>query len=98
MPPPNNRPYSHQLANRSPFAAIPSFHACPTPIAQLIDPAIHFLSIGPGLCTRDNLFGLGYLALLTLNYGLFLYAIFVVLMVFARLCGWCRGVEKARMP
>ncbi|EDU50586.1 predicted protein [Pyrenophora tritici-repentis Pt-1C-BFP] len=91
MPPPHDRPYPHQLRNRSPFDETPSFHDCPTPIAQLIEPAIQYLGIGPGLCTRDNLFGLGYLVLLAINYGLLLYVICVVLIVFTRLCGWYGG-------
>jgi len=95
---PYDRPHPHQLGVRNPFSEIPSLHNCPTPIAQLIDPLIHFLGIGPGLCTRYNLFGLGYLVLLAINYGLIPYAVYAVLATFARLCGRSRGIGKVRMP
>ena len=96
--PPYNRLHPHQLGVRNSFTEIPSLHNCPTPIAQLVDPLIHFLGIGPGLCTRDNLFGLGYLVLLAINFGLIVYAIYMVLAIFARLCSRCGGTGKMRMP
>jgi hypothetical protein len=45
---------------------------------QLVDPVLRFAHLGPGFCTRDNLFGVGYLVLLVLNYTLAIVAFYVV--------------------
>ncbi|RMZ66685.1 hypothetical protein GMOD_00002044 [Pyrenophora seminiperda CCB06] len=96
--PPYSPPRTRFHTDSKPFPELPSLHNCPTPIAQLIDPAIHFLRIGPGLCTRDNLFGLGYLVLMVINCGLVYYTICVLLAIFAKLFGWYRGMQKMRLP
>lgn len=61
-------------------------HECPAYLRDLFDPAIHFLNLGPGLCTVDNLFGLGYLLLVVLNYFI----------AFAAVCACLRALGRLR--
>jgi hypothetical protein len=60
---------------------------------QLVDPAIRFSNLGPGFCTRDNLFGVGYVVLLVLNYALAIVAFYVVFGVFRKF-KWWRAVAR----
>ena len=74
------------MSPSTPFPDYPTLHRCPMNIAQLIDPAIRSWNLGPGFCTRDNLFGVSYVLLLVVNYMvavLALYAVFAILRGFA---------------
>jgi hypothetical protein len=62
-------------------------------IAQLVDPAIRSWHLGPGFCTRDNLFGVGYLLLLAVNYILVILAFCVAFAVLGRIVCW-RGFAR----
>jgi hypothetical protein len=63
-------------------------------LKQLVDPAIQFSRLGPGFCTRDNLFGVGYLVLLVLNYALAIVAFYAVFGILKRF-RWWRAVARA---
>jgi hypothetical protein len=66
-------------------------------MAQLIDPAIRSWNLGPGFCTRDNLFGVAYLVVLGVNYVLALLAFCTMLAVLRRLlCCTCARREGKR--
>jgi hypothetical protein len=75
------------------FPDAPILHACPMYFSQLVDPALRFSRLGPGFCTRDNLFGVGYLVLLVLNYALAIIALFAVFGVLRRF-GWRKAVTR----
>jgi hypothetical protein len=62
-------------------------------IAQLIDPAIRSWGLGPGYCTRDNLFGVAYLVVLAVNYVLAILAFYMILAVLRRLV-CCRSTAR----
>lgn len=84
------------MSPSTPFPEYPTLHTCPMNIARLIDPAIQSWHLGPGLCTRDNLFGVGYLVLLVVNYILAFLALYAVLAVLGRIVCW-RAFAKRDM-
>jgi hypothetical protein len=63
-------------------------------LRQLVDPAIKLSHLGPGFCTRDNLFGVGYLVLLVLNYALAIVTFYTVFGILRRF-RWWRAVTGA---
>jgi hypothetical protein len=75
------------------FPDLPALHTCPMYFNKLVDPVLRFLYLGPGFCTRDNLFGVGYSVLLILNYTLAIAAFYVVFGALRR-CGWRRAVAR----
>ncbi|KAG9188709.1 hypothetical protein G6011_07414 [Alternaria panax] len=77
----------------TPFPDYPTLHRCPMNLAQLIDPAIRSWNLGPGFCTRDNLFGVGYLLLLAVNYIVAILALYVVFAVLGKIVCW-RGFAR----
>jgi hypothetical protein len=63
-------------------------------IAQLVDPTIRSWHLGPGFCTRDNLFGVGYLLVLAVNYTLAVLAFCAVFAILGRIVCW-RNTARA---
>ena len=79
------------------FPDYPTLHKCPMYIAQLIDPMIRSWNLGPGFCTRDNLFGVSYLIVLGVNYILAMMAFFMVVAVLRKVvCCRCGGRDRKR--
>jgi hypothetical protein len=62
-------------------------------IAQLIDPAIRSWNLGPGFCTRDNLFGVSYVLLLIVNYMVAVLALYAVFAILGKIVCW-RGFAR----
>jgi hypothetical protein len=75
------------------FPDAPTLHTCPMYFSQLVDPALRFSHLGPGFCTRDNLFGVGYLVILVLNYVFAIIAFLAVFGVLRRFGRW-RAVTR----
>jgi hypothetical protein len=57
-------------------------------IAQLIDPAIRSWNLGPGFCTRDNLFGVSYVLLLVVNCMVAVLALYAVFAILGKIVCW----------
>ena len=88
------------LPHSSPAPSFPDYttlHKCPMYIAQLIDPMIRSWNLGPGFCTRDNLFGVSYLIVLGVNYILAMMAFSMVVAVLRKVvCCRCGGRHRKR--
>ncbi|RYN74433.1 hypothetical protein AA0117_g6861 [Alternaria alternata] len=76
------------MSPSTPFPDYPTLHRCPMNIAQLIDPAIRSWNLGPGFCTRDNLFGVSYVLLLVVNYMVAVLALYAVFAILGKIVCW----------